>query len=190
MAYPSGQPVASTVLVQCQLQRWKSLQLDMEPSPVLCCAELQIYYRLGAWTEGLTRPGISVWTCSASATLSVGSGGRSAVCKSYLKTLWCLHPARTEHKRKRLTLVKQHLSVWDLSLKIQSAHVCKRGGKKILRIHRLMLPRPSSIIWNLSTGNHNIFHINRNKKGLLLLAVPWATPEQNTIWLSCRSKKI
>ncbi len=92
MAFPSGQPVASSVLFQCQLQRWKSLQLDMKPSPVLCCAEPQIYYRLDVWTGRLTRPGISVWTCSASATLSAGSGGRSAVCKSYQKTLWCLHP--------------------------------------------------------------------------------------------------
>lgn len=98
MAFPSGQPVASSVLVQCQLQRWKSPRLDMEPSPALCCAEPQIYYRLDVWTEGLTRPGISVWTCSASATLSAGSGGRSAVCKSYQKTLWCLHPAEQRRK--------------------------------------------------------------------------------------------
>lgn len=69
----------------------------------------QIYYRLDVWTGGLTRPGISVWTCSASATWSAGSGGRSAVCKSYLKTLWCLHPvdeSRTsvgDGRTKRLT---------------------------------------------------------------------------------------
>lgn len=98
MDFPSGQPVASSVLVQCQLQRWKALQFDMEPSPVLCCAELQIYYRLDVWTEGLTRPGISVWTCSAATTLSAGSGGRSAVCKSYPKTLWCLHPVEQSRK--------------------------------------------------------------------------------------------
>lgn len=98
MAFPSGQPMASYVLLQCQLQRWKSLQLDMEPGPVLCCAGLQIYYVLNVWTGGLTRPGISVWTCSASATLSVGSGGRSAVCRSYQKTLWCLHPGEKSRK--------------------------------------------------------------------------------------------
>lgn len=112
MAFPSGQPVASSVLVQCQLQRWKSLQLDTEQSPVLCCAEQQIYYRLNVWTEGLTRPGISVWTCSASATLSAGSGGRSAVCKSYPKTLWCLHPVDESRQSvfgQRLGVVKQKL---------------------------------------------------------------------------------
>lgn len=98
MEFLSGQPVASSVLVQCQLQRWKALQYDMGPSPVLCFAELQIYYRLDVWTEGLTRPGISVWTCSASATLSAGSGGRSVVCKSYPKTLWCLHPVEQSNK--------------------------------------------------------------------------------------------
>lgn len=91
-------PVAGAVPVQCQLQRWKALQFDTGPSTVLGFAELQIYYRLDVWTEGLTRPGISVWTCSASATLSAGSGGRSAVCKSYPKTLWCLHPAEQSTK--------------------------------------------------------------------------------------------
>lgn len=102
----TGQPVASSVLLQCQLQRWKSAQLDMEPSPrpLLC--------RFIYWTGGLTRPGISVWTCSVSATLSAGSGGRSAVCKSYRRTLWCLHPVEQSRKSDKNNFILNPASIF------------------------------------------------------------------------------
>lgn len=35
----TGQPVASSVLLQCQLQRWKRAQLDTELGAVLCGAD-------------------------------------------------------------------------------------------------------------------------------------------------------
>lgn len=156
MALLSGQPVAGSVLLQCQLQRWKSLQLDVEPSPVLCCAELQIYYRLDVWTGGLTRPGISAWTCSASATLSVGSGGRWAVCKSYQRTLWCLHPAKESRKRdhnctENKETNRKETAAFNMRF---SACACMRKHLYTLLLHDCWTLNPAkffSIFQNLST---------------------------------------
>lgn len=141
MEFPSGQPVASSVLVQCQLQRWKALQFDMELSPVLCCAELQIYYRLDVWTGELTTPETSVWTCSASATLSVGSGGRSAVCKSYPKILWCLHPVEQSRKYVYDGTQNKEPNSGDAASFNNSFSACICKKENIFKIHYFTLPR-------------------------------------------------
>lgn len=145
----------------------------MELSPVLLCVWQLTYYRLNVWTEGLTRPGISVWTCSASTTLSVGSGDRSAVCKSYQKTLWCLHPV--DEDRKSADKGTEHESN---STKAAAFSTC--GSKREKQFFAALYISQgfkscqvsSFFFLHLSTFSSTIFHLNRKKYGLLLFLKP------------------
>ncbi len=98
-------------------------------------------------TGELTRPGISVWTCSASTTWSAVSGGRSAVCKSYQKTLWCLHPV----EQSRDSVHEDTAAAFDGD----SLLVCSRQN--------IFISHDQPSFKNASTCNHEIFHKNRIK---------------------------
>lgn len=146
----------------------------MEPSPVLLCVWQLTYYRLNVWTEGLTRPGISVWTCSASTTLSVGSGDRSAVCKSYQKTLWCLHPVDEDRKSAdkgtqsmRVIVLRQQLFL-PVEVKEKNSSLQLFISLKVLNPAKFRL----FFFLHLSTFSSTIFHLNRKKYGLLLFLKP------------------
>lgn len=154
-----------------------------EPCSLLCVRRLT-YYRLNVWTEGLTRPGISVWTCSASTTLSVGSGDRSAVCKSYQKTLWCLHPV--DEDRKSADKGTQSMRVIVLRQQLFLPVEVKEKNSSLQLFISLKVLNPAKFprfffFLHSSTCSSTIFHLNRNVNGLLLFLKPWATPEQNTI---------
>lgn len=144
----------------------------MEPSPVLCCARRLIYYRLNVWTEGLTRPGISVWTCSASTTLSVGSGDRSAVCKSYQKTLWCLHPVDEDKKSADKGTEQESNSIKAATFRGRFSARGSEREKKLqlfVSIEFLNLAEFPCFFLNLSVCNCNVFHLNRKKWFIITL---------------------